>query len=624
MPAVNTFSSIRELANTDNIDVQKLLRGKLKVNGQQYDVKISEEGQFYASRETRLKKSFFSAAKELFTHRLNDGHITSRSKRISDTLNLKHQQNELRSPSIEEAIRQIRQGAKWESKLSQVAKSGKAQVVTGNSSPTTSDDLEYLREPILKAAIKSSSEGTVKKAFIHTKDNKIETIDLGGDNIFRSQSDLIKQAKSEILFQTFQWEPNSTGASMLLDALQSLADNSPHRNAEGKVLGNDGKPIKVRILLDELKGKGAELMWPGVERPDLCDPDVFLGINQPWSPEERKDLLQNFDFELRTHQHKLINTLHSKTLVVDGKSASITGANVQERNHSPHEGFGAGIVKPTQFDLGMTLQGSVAKGLREDFVHYWNSSKNSKQPTHSLSRTPPPTNQVSSGVEMALLTKQPKTNPLSSSTASPQDQAIMAAIKNATSSISILSNNFNTPALEKALADAADRGVKVQILVPETANDKRLGNRVTGRKNTQAYEHLKSQTKHPDNLDLRYFSPIDRLKSEAFGTSKDKEDLVKLNPMSSHAKLTLIDKKVAIVGSANMDKTSWHHAGETNIALFDKEKTQELFARAFAPLWQATNTENLQDTPHRPNETTAQIPQHIQDKIHFLLEDNDN
>ena len=39
---------------------------------------------------------------------------------------------------------------------------------------------------------------------------------------------------------------------------------------------------------------------------------------------------------------------------------------------------------------------------------------------------------------------------------------------------------------------------------------------------------------------------------------------------SSHVKAMAVDGDLAIVGSSNMDKTSWHFSGETNLALFDR------------------------------------------------------
>jgi hypothetical protein len=54
---------------------------------------------------------------------------------------------------------------------------------------------------------------------------------------------------------------------------------------------------------------------------------------------------------------------------------------------------------------------------------------------------------------------------------------------------------------------------------------------------------------------------------------------------SSHAKLMLIDDCVAVVGSANMDNTSWYHAGETNLALFNPEDVKTLKQRIFDVCW---------------------------------------
>ncbi|MDH2431359.1 phospholipase D-like domain-containing protein [Pokkaliibacter sp. MBI-7] len=460
-----------------------------------------------------------------------------------------------------------------------------AAAVADSSAATAADPVAYLRDPMLKAAKGAAKNGTVSAENIYSKGNMFNSIDLGGDNIFKAQADMIRAAKQEVLLQTFQWEPNSKGANMLLNALHDLAATHLGADPLSKVSGADGQPIKVRILVDELGDVAFKKMWPEAVKPDIANPRVLLGLDQSNADPRHEQLLHKFDFEVRTYKHQLINSLHSKTLVVDGRHAALTGANVQERNH-PAE-HGRDVVK--FFDVGITLAGPAAKGLREDFVFSWNKASNPRLPTHALSAQAPANSIAwdSEGGEMAVLTKQPNINPLNTRVDNPQDQAILAAVRHARERIQILSPNFNTPALEKALIKAADRGVKVEILTTSFANRDRLDNSVTGRSNPQAYQHLLKQAKHPENIDLRYFSSLEPLLPNQYQSAQDWEDMNELQPVGSHAKLMIIDNKVAITGSGNMDKTSWHFTGEANVALFDPQSAAALQDKAFAPLWQA-------------------------------------
>ncbi|PPC78497.1 hypothetical protein C4K68_05475 [Pokkaliibacter plantistimulans] len=460
-----------------------------------------------------------------------------------------------------------------------------AAALADRTSTTSSDPVAYLRDPMLKAAKGAARNGTVSAENMYSKGNMFNSIDLGGDNIFKAQANMIRAAKQEVLLQTFQWEPNSKGANMLLNALHDLAAAHPGADPLSKVRGADGQPVRVRILVDELGDRAFKKMWPDAVKPDIANPRVLLGLDQSNADPRHEQLLHQFDFEVRTYKHQLINSLHSKTLVVDGAHAALTGANVQERNH-PAEQVGD-IAK--FFDLGVTLAGPAAKGLREDFAFSWNKASNPHMTTQTLPRQAPASFTVweAEGGGMAVLTKQPNINPLNTSVDNPQDQAILAAVRHARERIQILSPNFNTPALEAALAKAADRGVKVDILTTSYANRDRLDNSITGRSNPQAYNHLLQKCKHPENLDLRYFSSLEHLMPMQYQSQQDWEDLQELRPIGSHAKLMIIDNKVVITGSGNMDKTSWHFTGETNIALFDPQAAAAMQDKAFAPLWQA-------------------------------------
>ncbi len=71
------------------------------MDGVNYRVQMSIDGEFKVQREGRSSVSpgrFFKAAGEMFSHRLNDGAMSSRSARIADVLNAKAWQAPARAP----------------------------------------------------------------------------------------------------------------------------------------------------------------------------------------------------------------------------------------------------------------------------------------------------------------------------------------------------------------------------------------------------------------------------------------------------------------------------------------------------------------------------------------------
>ncbi|MDW6001974.1 T3SS effector HopA1 family protein [Vibrio mangrovi] len=84
-----TFSSVEALRQSDVNPLVFALKGKINVGGQTYSVKLQTSGEFQVKRDDEHKPGFFQSASELLSHRLSDGHISSRSSRIAEVLNKK-------------------------------------------------------------------------------------------------------------------------------------------------------------------------------------------------------------------------------------------------------------------------------------------------------------------------------------------------------------------------------------------------------------------------------------------------------------------------------------------------------------------------------------------------------
>ncbi len=431
-----------------------------------------------------------------------------------------------------------------------------------------------LQQSVLNAVKGSAVRGSVRPELTVTQGNHLTSVSIGGDAIFAQQAELVRMAKDEVLIQTFAWDPNSAGARMILDSLAALADERP----EGS-----GK-LKVRLIVDEGTGLAKKFMfmtsaakrkhagpsrWPS-------SPEHLVGNYKKAPDHKYAKITEKLDFQVRVHQHSSSNSLHSKSLVVDGRVAAMTGANVQSRNHG----------ETPAYDFGISMAGTVASGLRDDFVSHWNAAANPDQETQAMSLAPmAPTpkgtesNESSDGVVMALLTRTPNWNVLHNGVSSPQNQGFIAAMSNAKRSIQIMTPNLNAPAARDELVRAANRGVSVQILVSKGFNDKRVNGFIAGGTNDMSIQDIYHRVKDRSHLDIRYFQNPARSETDPVPDGN-----VPGNG-SSHAKFMAVDGEVVIVGSSNMDKTSWHFSAETNAAILDSEATQAIRDAIFAPAW---------------------------------------
>ncbi len=84
-----SFSSIDALRHAD-VNTRELSRhGVLKVAGKEYQIQLKLNGEFIVNRHEGGRTSFFNSASELFSHRLAEGSLSSRSSRIAEVLNEK-------------------------------------------------------------------------------------------------------------------------------------------------------------------------------------------------------------------------------------------------------------------------------------------------------------------------------------------------------------------------------------------------------------------------------------------------------------------------------------------------------------------------------------------------------
>lgn len=406
---------------------------------------------------------------------------------------------------------------------------------------------------IMRAIYDSTREtlcqGTVEAPLYATSRNAIAAKFIcEGENIFSAMADLITQAQYEILVQTYVWDNESDAAHTLLAALSQL--EKTRRDSQAQT------PVRVRILVrsgvffdshpnaaDKLEAAFAQLDARYVQADVACDWRVGAG------------------------------SLHSKTLIVDGQIAVISGANIQKHFDKAE----------SWFDTAIQIEGQVAAALRSDFAHAWRGAWQGWQAPSELPAPPPTTGRLKTkewqrSLPILVTTRQPTDFLTSSRIDNPQNQAFLTAFAHAQKVIRIITPNLNAGPVLDAICTALRRGVKVQIILSKGLNDSRQELPGQGGSNHQVVERLYADLSQSPAarqlLDIRWFSRDGKVPIEGSSLGQ------------SHAKGAMIDDRILIMGSANHDNQSWFHSRELNIVVDSFSVSKAWHRQVFKPCFE--------------------------------------
>lgn len=233
--------------------------------------------------------------------------------------------------------------------------------------------------------------------------------------------------------------------------------------------------------------------------------------------------------------HRINNRTHRELLIVDGRLAFTGGAGVADWWAKPSNG------RPAWRDTMVRIEGPIVAALQGVFAENWLECCGE---ILTGSRHWPPLQ--AAGATEAMLVKS-----------SPADRATVSRvvfqmlIEGAVRDIDISTPYFLPDrALRKALVRAAQRGVRVRVIVP-------------GRLTDQHLVRLASRRMYRELLDA--------------GVS-----IFEFRPAMTHVKAMMVDGTWALVGTTNVDNRSFEHNDEVNVALKDATVTNRLcgdFAR---------------------------------------------
>eukprot|EP00743_Colponemidia_sp_Colp-15_P001578 GILK01001724.1.p1 GENE.GILK01001724.1~~GILK01001724.1.p1 ORF type:complete len:705 (+),score=101.04 GILK01001724.1:50-2164(+) len=132
--------------------------------------------------------------------------------------------------------------------------------------------------------------------------------------------------------------------------------------------------------------------------------------------------------------------------------------------------------------------------------------------------------------------------------------AIVSLLGAAKKSIFIQTPNLNADKAVEAIIDALDRNIDVTIITPEGFNDFMQKYMLQGGTNAQIGEKLVNSV-NGHKLRFCWYKP-----------QPGYADL----PTKSHLKFLVVDKRVTILGSTNMDTQSFYHSQEVNVLVDDE------------------------------------------------------
>jgi len=348
------------------------------------------------------------------------------------------------------------------------------------STPLRPDSDEFRR------VIQSACQAT-----IHDR-NSIEIL-TNGAQFYPAMRDAIRSAKASINLEAYIFRPGEA-ADMLVEAIVERA-------AAG---------VEVRCVFDAIGSA-----WLGGRTlRRLSEAGCIVNFYQP----------------IRWYRlHRLNNRTHRELLIVDGRTAFTGGAGVADWWLKPHRGA------PTWRDTMARIEGPIVAALQGVFCENWLECCGEilTSPRHW------PTLE-SAGPAEALLVKS-----------SPSDRATASRfvfqmlIEGAVESVDISTPYFLPDrAMRKALVRAAQRGVRVRVIVPGKHSDQKL-------------VRLASRRMYREILEggVRIFE---------------------YRASMTHVKAMMVDGVWAVIGTTNVDNRSFEHNDEVNVAFRESAVTSRL------------------------------------------------
>ncbi len=319
------------------------------------------------------------------------------------------------------------------------------------------------------------------QAAIH-RQNHVD-IFTNGAQFYPAMRDAIMNAQASVNMEAYIFTPGDA-ADMLVTAMVERAQAG----------------VEIRLVLDAI---GSSSMGGKTARR-LRDAGVRINFYQP----------------VRWYRlHRLNNRTHRELLVIDGRTAFTGGAGVADWWFKPHKG------KPTWRDTMARIDGPIVAALQGVFAENWLECCGEilTSPRHW------PALQAAGPAEAMLVKSSP------SDRATVSRVVFQMLIEGAVTCVDISTPYFLPDrSMRRAILRAAQRGVRVRVIVPGSHSDQRL-------------VRLASRRMFRELLEggVRIYE---------------------YRPSMTHVKALMVDDAWVVLGTTNVDNRSFEHNDEVNVA----------------------------------------------------------
>lgn len=402
--------------------------------------------------------------------------------------------------------------------------------------------------PLGRAVAEDAAQGeNTFEGEAHVEESRVvEGPVVGGKEIAGAIKRLIATAQREILIESFDFDERSWLAGQVREAVYAR-----------------GGDVQVRILVPNFPFRGKNPPYITESPGDAIEritaffdrPNVVVGV-----------LPRNGALGL--------GALHSRQIVVDGRRALITDANMQW-NADPQSEMGSNRVRGAEwYQLATVVEGRIGERLRAEFRSAWD------QATLARGVAGPLVDALSilaasSCTPMAVYGRKRLAGHDAAS-----NRAFVSLFEHARSEVRVLTPNLNDAkdalnpsagALDALAAATAD--ADVYVIVSKGFNDWSESLPGQGGTNEENVPRLAEMATTPCNLHVRWFA------------GEDRTTIVGNGSYANHAKFASADGTTMLVGSQNMDTQSWKVSREL-VLMIDSAEATARYDAEFDRVWE--------------------------------------
>lgn len=358
------------------------------------------------------------------------------------------------------------------------------------------------------------------------------------EQVFTAAADLLRstQHHAEICF--YKFELGSDAGKKIAAALLELQQTAEREK----------RKIHVRILINQ-RGRIATCLYRANTKSGL--EDLSERLNSAF-----------FTLDIAFHTALAFGSYHTKQILVDNRYLMLCSGDPSAGNNSTRD----------QLETAIQIESPLlTQAANQEFNTIWQKyGSSTTAETTAQSESLP---LISEDLPDTLYLSCQATGCPGNNGLAPYKVTLLAAINRAQSCIYLITPNLNDPDIINALANAANRGVKVLMLMGKHHNA--TFETLWGGSNIKSMKLLDSKLlpEARKNFCLRW-----ALNPTTHQPVKHSE------PNGIHAKFCCIDNELLLMGSSPLDKQSTHNSREADLVLdITAQQAAEILATIYKP-----------------------------------------